>query len=139
MTETEKEWFSYSDIRFCPLHVFFLLRYENVLRGHQWPELDENIGGMTNRTISDAAFTKASLLLAELYQRIDRTGDKGDILAAECKDPDKLKVEYLSGKAKDALFYVAGDRRKAVSFVDWLRIRRHRYGKRNKAKIGASC
>ena len=122
------------------MHVFFLLRYESVLRGHQWPVLDENTGHMANRVVSDAVFVKASLLLAELYQRIEKTGDKGDVLAAECKVPEKVKIEYLSGKAKDALFYVAGDKRKKVSFTDWLRIRRFRcYGKRNMGKIAQSC
>ena len=137
LTETEKDWFDHIDCwRLCPLHVFFLLRYESVLRGHRWPVVDENTGGMTNRVVSDAVFTKASLLLAELYQRLDRTGLKGELLAEQCKVRDK--VEYLSDNAKDALFYVSGDKRKLMSFVDWLRKRRERHGKRDMAKIAQS-
>ena len=137
LTESEKEFFNASDCwRFCPLHIFFLFRYEDVLRGHQWPVVDENTGGMTNRAVSEAGFVKASLLLAELYQRIERTGLKGELLIEQCKVREK--VEYLSDNAKDALFYVSGDKRKTMSFVDWLRKRRERHGKRDMAKIGQS-
>ena len=139
LTETEKEWFSPIDCwRLCPLHVFFLLRYESVLRGHQWPMPDQNTGGTTNRAVSDAVFTKASLLLAEVYQRIERTGLKGELLAEQCKSREK--VEYLSDHAKDALFYVAGDRRKGSSFTLWLARRRYRRDKKYPhAKIAQSC
>lgn len=138
LTESEKEFFDASDCwRFCPLHVFFLLKYENVLRGHQWPVVDENTGGTTNRVVSDAVFVKASLLLAELYQRLDRTGIKGELLAEQCKVREK--VEYLSDNAKDALYYVSGDKRKDSGFTLWLARRRYREDKKYPhAKIAAS-
>jgi hypothetical protein len=139
LTESEKEWFSYQDIRFCPLHVYFVLRYENVLRGHRWPVFDDTAPrGISSKPASEAAFVKASIVLAEIYNRLETTRDKGDILAAECKIPEKTKVQYLGGKARDALFYVAGDKRKNTSFTDWARMRRFRYEKRNRLKIAHS-
>ena len=140
LTEGEKHWFGYQHIRFCKHHIFFLLKYEHDIRGRAWPTSGEGLGGGTSQRVSDAAWVSVSLLLAELDQRLSRTGLKGKLLASECKDPDLDNLEYLSPESKDALYYIAGDRRKAVSFTDWLRIRRFRcYGKRNMGKIAQSC
>jgi len=129
LTEGEKDWFGYQDLRFCPQHIYWLLRYEHILRGRKWPEPDETIGGMSGKTITEATFAKVSLLLAEIYSRLDSCGWKGKLLSAECKDHERDKMEYLSRDAKDALYYVAGDNRKDTPFSVWVRMKRYR--KRN--------
>ena len=137
LTETEREWFGPRHCwRFCPLHVFFLFRYESTLRGHRWPVLDTNTGDMITRTISEAAFTKSSDLLAELYSRINGwelkgrrisgTGWKGKLLISQCKNPDIMKIQWLDPDAKDALFYVSGDKRRTTPFAVWLAKRRYK-------------
>lgn len=134
LTEDEKDWFGYHHIRYCPQQVFWLLKYDDIIRGHRWPVADDTaLGGMGGQTLSEATFTKVSRILAELDGRLEKTGDKGDILREQCKNRDR--VQYLSDKAKDALYYVVGDNPKSTSFVDWLRIRRFRYENRNRVKI----
>ena len=123
MTEREREYFGYHDIRFCPVQIFFLLKYDEILRGHGWPVPDDNApGGMSTKVLGEADFVKVSLILAELHERLDKTRLKGEVLEAQCKVVDK--VEYLSDNAKDALYYVAGDSRKDTPFTVWLAKRR---------------
>jgi len=106
-----------------------------VIRARAWPSSDDALGGRTRMQLSDAAWVSVSLLLAELYERIERTGVKGELLVEQCHNKEKYeKVEYLSESAKDALYYVCGDKRKAMSFMDWLRKRRERHEKRDMAK-----
>ena len=133
LTESEKHWFGYQHIRFCKHHVFFLLKYEDVIRGRAWPTSDEALGSGSRQLLSDAAWVSVSLLLAELYERIDRTGLKGELLTEQCKQRDS--IDYLSDNAKHALYYICGDKRKTMSFTDWLRKWRERHGKRDMAKI----
>ena len=136
LTDNEKHWFGYQHIRFCKHHVFFLLKYEDDIRSRAWPTDDEALGGSGTRTLTDAAWVKVSLLLAELDERLSKTGLKGKLLSSECKQLDR-KIEYLSKEARDALYYISGDNRKNTSFTDWLRMRRFRYEKRNIAKVRA--
>ena len=69
--------------------------------------------------------------MAEIEQRLERTHLKGEILRAQCKEWDPKendfrikRMEYLSDNAKDALYYVSGDKRRATSFTVWLAKRR---------------
>jgi len=135
LTESERHWFGYQHIRFCKHHVFFLLKYEDVLRGRAWPTSDEALGGSSNQTLSEAAWAKVSLLLAEIDERLDkiRPSLKGELLRNECKLPEKDRIEYLSDDAKDALYYVAGANRKETPFTMWLAV--NRYRKYNKVKV----
>jgi len=128
LTEGEKDWFGYHHIRYCPQQVFWLLKYDDIIRGHRWPIPDDTVlGGMGGQTLKGAAFTKVSDVLAEIDRRLTPTGDKGDILREQCKNRDKL--QYLSDKAKDALYYVVGDNPRATPFTVWVRMKRYR--KRN--------
>ena len=130
LTESEREWFGYQHVRFCPVQIFFLLRYEGIMRAKAWPVPDDTApGGMSTKVLGEADFVKVSLILAELHERLAKTSLKGEVLEAQCKVVDKM--EYLSDNAKDALYYVSGDSRKDTDFTTWLRIRRHRYEKRN--------
>ena len=135
LTESERHWFGYQHIRFCKHHVFFLLKYEDVIRGRAWPTSDEALGGSSNQTLSEAAWVKVSLLLAEMDVRLDkiRPSLKGELLRNECKLHEKDKLEYLSDDAKDALYYVAGANRKETPFTMWLAV--NRYRKYNRVKI----
>jgi len=129
LTENEKHWFGYRHIRFCKHHVFFLLKYEDVMRGRTWPTDDEALGSSGNWALSEAGWVKVSTLLAELDERLDkiRPSLKGELLRNECKVRDR--IDYLSDDAKDALYYVVGSRRKDTPFTVWVRMKRYR--KRN--------
>ena len=128
LTEREREYFGYHHIRYCPVQVFFLLKYDEILRGRAWPVPDDTApGGMGMRVLSEADFAKVSLVLAELDQRIERTRLKGEVLREQCKNRER--VEHLSDNAKDALYYVCGDNRKRDSFTSWLAKKRYREDK----------
>jgi len=105
--------------------VFFLLKYEEILRGHRWPMPGENVlDGLDHKVASQGDFVQASERLAEVEQRLDKTGIKGELLASECKY--KEKIIYLKPAAKDALFYIVGSNPKRMGFSEWLRQRKHR-------------
>ena len=132
LTESEKDWFGYQHIKYCPQQIFWLLKYEEIIRGHRWPlPNDMAPGGMSSITLSDAAFVSVSVILAELDYRLDKTSLKGELLIEQCKNREKL--EYLSDNAKDALYYVAGANRKETPFTMWLAV--NRYRKYNRVKI----
>jgi len=125
LTESEREYFGYRDIRFCPQQIFWLLRYENLIRGRGWPQPDDAApSGVRVAALGGAAFVKVSLVLAEIHARLKSAGLRGDLLVSQCKEPDRHKMEYLDDKAKEVLWYVAGDSRKRTSFSAWLARRR---------------
>ena len=117
LTSSEREWFGYQHIRFCPIQIFWLLRYEDILRGRAWPVPDDSApGGMGSKTLSEADFVLSSTLLAELDDRLNQVKPNivGEKLRDECKIRDK--VEYLSDEARDALYYIVGSNRSEVPF-----------------------
>jgi hypothetical protein len=122
LTESEKDWFGYKDIRYCPQQIFWLLKYRELIMGHRWPVApDAAPGGPSSTLLSDAVFVSVSTVLAELDTRLSKTGWRGKLLAEECINRDKML--YLSDEAKHALYYVAiGKGRK---FSDWLKDRQH--------------
>jgi hypothetical protein len=107
--------------------VFFLLKYEDDIRGRAWPSDGRALGGSGGHVLGEANWVKVSTVLAELDDRLSKVYPslKGDLLRAECKDPKKEKIEYLSQDAKDALYYISG-RRKDTSFTVWLAKRRYK-------------
>ena len=136
LTESERHWFGYQHIRFCQHHIFFLLKYEDIIRGKAWPSSDEALGGSSNQQLSDAAWVSVSLLLAELGVRLEkiRPSLKGERLSDQCKLRDR--IEYLTDDAKDALYYIRGGKRKETPFNVWVATRRYR--KYNMAKFAHS-
>ncbi len=125
LTESEREWFGFQHVRYCPVQVFFLLRYDDIIRGHAWPVPDDTApGGMSSKVLGEGEFVKVSLILADLDERIAKTRLKGEVLREQCKNREK--VEYLGDNAKDALYYVIGDNPRGTSFTVWLAKRRKR-------------
>ena len=127
LNEAERLWFGYRHLRFCPAQIFWLLRHENMIRGGKWPAPDyADPMGTSSTGLPEGAFVKASTALAEIYARLAKTGDKGDILAAQCKEMERERWEWLGDKAKAALFYVSGRDRKQTPFSVWQAKRRYR-------------
>jgi hypothetical protein len=73
---------------------------------------------------TEAAFTRAAIIIAELDYRLSKTGIKGELLAEQAKNRERM--ELLSDNARDALYYVAGWRRKELSFRTWEKQRNYR-------------
>ena len=121
-----REWFSYSDIQWCSHQVFWLLKYAEILHQGQWPVPDERaeVGLHGKKVIPEAPFAKVIAIIAEVDYRLQRTGVKGELLAEQAVNREKML--YLSARAKDALYYISGWKRKDRSFTDWLKDRRYR-------------
>ena len=125
LNENEKESFEYWQIRWCPQQVFWLLKYADIIHEGRWPVADTTaLGGMSGKVLTEAAFTKAALLIAELDYRLAKTGWRGQLLIEQCINREKML--YLSDDVKDALYYVAGWNRKDRDFTAWLKDRRYR-------------
>jgi len=120
-----KEWYSFSEFRWCAQQVFWALKYAWILRQGLWPSPESLVeGGVRGRqTITEGRFVKATLIISEIDSRIETTGWRGLLLKEECINRDRMI--YLSDNAKDALYYVAGWDRKPRSFSGWVKDRKY--------------
>jgi len=135
LTEKEKESFEYWQIRWCSQQNFWLLKYAELIHKGQWPVADATAPeGMSGKVLTEAASAKASLLIAELGERLSKTGWRGRLLAEQAINREKM--HYLDDDAKDALYYVSGWRRKGRNLSSWLKDRRYR-GKSDKRVVMA--
>ena len=119
-----RDWFSYGEIRWCPYQVFFLLKWAEYLEIGIWPTPESTCESPKKTISKDAQYVNAAVVMAELRCRLEKTGLKGSLLAEECKNREKML--YLSDSAKDALYYVAGWRRKDTNFTTWLAVKRYK-------------
>lgn len=121
-----KEWYSYQDIRWCHQQVFWLLEREDKLSEGLWPTPDATAdpGVRGRNTSTEASFTKAVLIIAELRERLKTTGWRGRLLVEQCKNRET--IDYLDGDVKPALDYVSGWRRKETPFNVWQAKKRYR-------------
>lgn len=112
-----KDSYSYSEIRWCPWQVLWILEREDKLRGADWGKKDDvrKTGGNPH----DAPFTKGVDVVAELELRLAQTGVYGELLKAEIEAGRTFQT--LSANARAALMYVKGWRRKRIDFKRWLR------------------
>lgn len=123
---TGKDWFDYSEIRWCPWQVLWILENSEVLRSGNWPPecvdsgyIDAPAGGRKIR--HEGSFVKPVAILGEVEYRLAKTGLYGKLLIAEVK----AGIE-LSGQSWSALLYIKGWRRKRLSFGAWQKQRNYR-------------
>jgi len=116
-----KEWFHYGQIRWCPYQVLWIIMNASILRDGRWPQdpdrTDSNLGQRSIKT--EASFVKPEIILAEVEQRMERTGTQGELLVTQVEDGRMLT--NLSPGAREVLMYVKGFRRKRIGFKKWLR------------------
>jgi hypothetical protein len=120
-----KEWYSYGEVKWCPQQVFWLLKYADYLQvGWLAPDAVSCPGIRGKVMNTEAAFVNARIVMGELNCRLSKTGWKGRLLSEEARNREKMM--YLSDEANDALYYVAGWRRKGMNFMAWLKQRKYR-------------
>lgn len=134
LTEKEKEWFDDGDIKWCPHHIFWILKWAEILHTGEWPVKDDSPDGAISTTPTEASFAKVSRIIAEVDDRLKGTGWRGRLLAEQCINRDRLG--YLDYDAKDALYYVAGWNRRTMKFPDWMKKRKYRKNVHQKVHIG---
>lgn len=120
-----KAWYSFGEIRWCPQQDFWILKHAYELESGIYPDksgLDQNEARSGNIT-HEPEFVKSTLLIAQVRLSLKPTGWRGRLLAAECLDPRKEKLRYLSDDAKAALYYIAGSKPNPRKFSDWMKDR----------------
>jgi len=119
------EWYSYADIRFCPLQIIWILQTSEILKGGEWPKETQTYSVSASQNVRvEAVFVKPELIWVETESRLEMTGLYGKLLVAEVEAGRDFNT--LTPEAKEALMYIKGWKRKRMKFVDWLRIRRFR-------------
>jgi len=123
-----KDWFSYADLRFCPLQVLWILEHKETLRSGCWPQdpYESSNPDPTGRSIkTEASFVKPDIVIAELEERLRRAGPQAELLI--CQVEDSRSFSNLSSGAWEVLMYVKGSRRKDTTFSQWQRQKRYRH------------
>lgn len=118
-----KEWYTYTEIRFCPLQILWIIeKAETLIKG--WPPDPESSGHIDpkikTRYRSEAYFAKPMEILAEVNYRVKRAGVNGKLLRAEV-----VAGLELSAESRDALMYCKGKWRKRMSFSAWKKQRKY--------------
>lgn len=130
----EEEWYSHSEIRWCPRQVFWILRHSQDFDAGRWPKPPRVLkcDAKKGNVITEATFCKPKRIIGEVRARLTKCGDKGRIL-----ERDAIRVEtmtYLEDDIKSVLYYVSGWRRKDTPLRTWRAMRRYR----NDNKVGVS-
>ena len=116
-----KDWFDFSEIRWCVWQIVWLLQFKETLTEGHWPQdpygADNNTSSRTIKT--EASFVKPELVIAELEERLNRCGKQAELLVTQVEDGRTLS--NLSPGAREVLMYVKGFRRKRIGFRKWLR------------------
>jgi hypothetical protein len=79
-----EEWYSYGQITFRRRHIVWILEHAVTLRNGRWPPqpivsgyIDSPIGKRQVR--SEAPFTRAAGIFAEVEERLEKCGDDGHL------------------------------------------------------------
>jgi len=111
-----KDFFLYSEIRYCTHQMIWLIKNLEMLEQGEWPnEPDDNRSGTQVRT--EASFTKAGEMWAETKTRLESLPQYArdhllDIIEAD------VPIDYMRYTPRMALYYISG-RRKGISFSKW--------------------
>jgi len=118
-----EDFFSYSEVRFCPFQIMFLLSHKELLETGEWPP--EYKDSESSRRINpEGRFVKPMIALAEITIRLKTTGRCGELLTTQVEDGRSFHT--LSDGAREALFYCSGYRRRQLTFAQWLANKNHR-------------
>jgi len=132
------DWFDYSQIRWCPFQIIWLLRNKEEFWAGRWPRdpnsPDDNVGSRIFK--SEAYFAKPELVWAELKERLDRCGEQAELLITQIEDGRDFYS--LSSGAREVLMYCQGFPRRKIGFKRWLRKVYYRHGENKKINPGIS-
>ena len=115
--EGKIDGYTYSDIRWCPRQVYWIIEHTEALRGADWGNRDDSPG--SSNIPKEATFAKPVSVVAEVKVRLEKTGIYGELLVAQIEAGRSF--EALSPNARKALMYCTGWRRKRISFARWVR------------------
>ena len=116
-----KPWYSFSDIRWCPFQVMFIIEHRGELLDGEWPDSPDNSSytdaGIQTSPGHEAYYVKPELVIGEVEKRLETTREAGEALIGEVDSG--LSIDGLSPPAYRALMYLKGKTRKRVSYPLW--------------------
>lgn len=120
-----KEFYSYSDIRFCRFQMIWLIEHIGELSEDKWPGSPDSSSyvdmPITKKQFRDEAyFVKPRVILADIMIRLDRTGEDGVTLMEEIHS-GLHEYSLLSRAARNALNYISINdwRKRKTSYGQW--------------------
>ncbi len=118
-----KEWYSYTDIRWCPWQSLWIIQHGPLLEQGKWPPHPDGEPeverGIKTGYKSEAYFTKPVEIVAEVRRRLHGVPlSCREALLREC-DSHILSLKDLSYPAYMALMYIKGRNRKIMAYHDW--------------------
>ena len=131
-----KSFFNYSEIRWCPHQILWILAHAEMLKAGQWPVQEESSHPCSTlekkQLKTEGYFVKAVIIIAELEARLETTGISGKLLKAQAKAGETL--ETLDYEAWQALMFASGWRQKQGGFSVWKRQRKYRRKVKNESE-----
>lgn len=116
-----KEWYTYPEIRYCPYQVMWVIEKADTLRAGNWPPNPEGTGYIDSAIhtgySSEAYYTKAVRVIADVSKRLDRTGVDGKLLKEQVENGKT--IDKLEPESRSALMYIKGWRAKRMSYNAW--------------------
>lgn len=122
-----KEWFNFSEIRWCVWQVVWIITHKEILRSGRWPQDPYGSDAANPRhgnIATEASFVKPEIVIAELEERLRRVGPQAELLI--CQIEDGRSFSNLSSGAREVLMYAKGFRRKTMTFGEWRKQSRYR-------------
>ncbi len=110
-------WYSYSEIRFCPYQIMWILEMAKVLLSGVWPVVEAVESGNRSGVAHEATFVKPEIILAEVEKRMESTGDVGKCLRKAAEQGQS--IQDLADPEYNVLMYLKGKRRKLVPYSAW--------------------
>ncbi len=129
---TQKDWYSYGEIRYTPEQIIFLLAHKELLESGRWPPQHIETGytgsskGRTYNT--EGYFVKAVVTIAELNIRLAATNQDGKLVVERYTDgydeidlANRHKLDYFEvvKRIGTALRYCGGFKRKRTTYPDY--------------------
>ena len=89
-----KDFYTYTDIRFCPLQCIWILEHRATLKGGEWPRdpymSDDNQS--SKRIQTEAPFVKPEVIIGELEARLKRCGSEVMPLIIKCRCGQEFEI-----------------------------------------------
>ncbi len=133
---TDKDWYSYGEIRYSLEQILFLLLHKALLESGRWPPEHKDTGytgSSKGRAYKhEGYFVKPIIIIAELKARLEATGFDGKLVVErytngydELDLADRHKMDYweVVKRISKALNYCQGANRKWYSYRTWQIIR----------------
>jgi len=114
----EEEWYSYRDIRWCPMQIIWIYQCADIFRAGNWVERHEE-SGESKQLHAEAYFVKSGIAISELDDRAKGIDDRAELLITQIEDGRTLV--NLSDGARAQLMYLKGKDRKKINFKRWRR------------------